>query len=56
MSADFAGARLAYAAGWPELTNIAGTMLFHGERMVIQGKRANSLGRSLATPRPRFPT
>ncbi|MGB7991380.1 MAG: YhdP family protein [Candidatus Methylophosphatis roskildensis] len=44
VSADFAGARLAYAAGWPELTNIAGTMLFHGERMVIQGKRANSLG------------
>lgn len=44
VSADFTGARLAYAPSWPELTNIAGTMLFHGERMLIKGKRANSLG------------
>lgn len=44
VSANFTGARLGYASGWPELTNIAGTMLFHGERMLITGKRANSLG------------
>jgi uncharacterized protein (TIGR02099 family) len=44
VAADFTGARLGYATGWPELTNIAGTMLFHGERMLITGKRANSLG------------
>lgn len=55
VSADFAGARLAYAPGWPELTNIAGTMLFHGERMLIAGKRANSLGAAISDTTAEIP-
>lgn len=55
VTADFAGGRLAYAAGWPEITNVAGSLQFHGERMLIQGKRAQSLGAAISDTTAEIP-
>ena len=48
VSAKVAGARLRYAAGWPEIENIDGSLLFEGKRMLIRAERGSILGVGLS--------
>jgi len=43
----FHGAGLRYAAGWPEIRDIDGELLFEGVRMLIQGHKGRILGAAI---------
>ncbi len=55
VSGRFAGAKLRYAQGWPELTDIDGTLLFEGKRMLIQAGKASIFGVRLTDVQAEIP-
>lgn len=55
VSGRFAGASLRYAEGWPEISNIDGSLLFEGKRMLIQANKASIFGVGLTEVQAEIP-
>jgi uncharacterized protein (TIGR02099 family) len=51
----FHGAILRYAADWPQIDDITGSLLFEGTRMVIEGDKGRILGAAVAGVRCEIP-
>lgn len=51
----FQGAKLHFATGWPDMSDIDGDLLFEGVRMVIRGQRATLMGAALSEVRAEIP-